>query len=223
MMFSIVVFSKNEENNICFVINELLQKYAPDVLDGDIELTGSILSQKNIQFIKGTNKGKGAAIQAAINNIDSDILVFMDADGSHNPDEIGCLLNPLVNDKAEMVIGSRFLGSSEELNGNALNRIRYAGNVISNALINFLWNRTGKNISDSQNGFRGIKRAVFLALSLEENSFSVEQEMVIKCLKKGYRICEVPSSERKRKYGRSHISAIHLIDYMACIIKNIGN
>lgn len=223
--FSIVVFAKNEEGNIHFVVDQLLQKYTSDkiifVLDGDIEPTINILSESNIRFIRGDDKGKGAAIKTAVQNIDSDILIFMDADGSHDPGEIESLLRPLFNDEAEMVIASRFLGYSEELYGNMADRIRYAGNVIGNVVINFLWNKTGKNISDAQNGFRSIKRAVFLDLSIEENSFSVEQEMVIKCLKKGYRICEVPSSERKRRCGRSHISALHFIDYARCIIKNV--
>ena len=224
-MFSIVVFAKNEGENVSFVVNELLKKYPADriifVLDGEIDPAVNILSEKGIKFIKGPDKGKGAAIRTAINNIDSDILVLMDADGSHSPGEINDLLNPLTDDMVTMVIGSRFLGSSEELYDNVFNRIRCLGNAFGNIIINSLWNRTGKNITDAQNGFRSIRRVDFLALDIEENSFSIEQEMVIKCLKKGYKISEVPSFERKRKFGRSHISAKHIIDYVGCIIRNI--
>ncbi len=223
--FSIVVFAKNEENNIGFVTRELLKKYPAEriifVLDGRMELTAGLLSEKNIKFIKGPGQGKGAAIKTAISEIGSDILVFMDADGSHNPAEIGSLLSPLVADQAEMVVGSRFLGSSEEMHDNVFDKVRCIGNVTSNVLINLLWNRTGKNISDAQNGFRSIKREVFLTLPIMEKSFSAEQEMVIKCLKKGYRICEVRSHERKRKYGRSHLSAKYLVNFVGCFLKNM--
>jgi glycosyltransferase involved in cell wall biosynthesis len=224
-MFTISVFAKNEEENIPFVVDRLLARYDAGrmvfVLDGDIESTARILTEKGIRFIQGPGRGKGAAIRFAIRSIDSELLVFMDADGSHDPDEIGGLLEPLMNDGAEMVIGSRFLGSSEELHGSMSDRLRYAGNVSGNCVINALWNRTGTKITDAQNGFRSIKRRPFLALALEEDGFSIEQEMVIKCLKNGYRIREVPSFERKRRCGSSHISSSHFFRYAACVVRNI--
>jgi dolichol-phosphate mannosyltransferase len=191
------------------------------VLDGDIEPTARILAGNKLKFIEGPNRGKGAAVRCAIRSIDSELLVFMDADGSHDPGEIEGLLDPLMEDRAEMVIGSRFLGSSEELHGSVANRIRYLGNVSGNIVINSLWNRTGVKITDAQNGFRSVKRRPFLSLALEEDGFSIEQEMVIKCLKKGYRILEVPSVEMKRHSGRSHISNSHFFYFARCIVKNM--
>lgn len=223
--FSIVVMAKNEHLNIPFVVDQLLRRYAPDkvvaVLDGDLEPTASFLVGKNIRFIEGPNKGKGAALRKAIRSIESDILVFLDADGSHQPHEIESLLYPLMHDEADMVIGSRFLGGSEELSGNMGSFMHFLGNAVGNVIINILWNRTDRKITDAQNGFRAIKRPRFFALMLTENSFSIEQEMVIKCLKKRYRIIEVPSFELKRKYGRSHICFLHLFDFIRCIVENI--
>jgi dolichol-phosphate mannosyltransferase len=223
--FSIVLFAKDEDRNIFFIINQLLQRYEADkiiaVLDGNIEPTASMLREKNVRFIQGPNKGKGAALRIAIESIESDIFVFIDADGSHNPDEIERLLEPLMNNEAELVIASRFLGGSEELSGSIENSIRRLGNILSNYVINFLWNRNKKRISDSQNGFRAIKKEATLGLNLNENGFSIEQEMVIKCLKKGYRIVEVPSFESRRKYGNSHIPKFHTCYYIGCIVKNL--
>jgi glycosyltransferase involved in cell wall biosynthesis len=224
-MFTITVFAKNEEENIPFVADRLLARYDAGrivfVLDGNVEPTARILAERRIRFLQGPGKGKGAAIRFAIRTIDSEILVFMDADGSHDPDEIDRLLEPLTNDGAEMVIGSRFLGGSEELHGGMSDRIRYAGNVLGNRIINALWNRTGTKITDAQNGFRSVMRKPFLALALAEDDFSIEQEMVIKCLKRGYRIREVPSFELRRKYGRSHISNSHFFRYAACMARNL--
>jgi glycosyltransferase involved in cell wall biosynthesis len=224
-MFTISVFAKNEEENVPFVVDRLLARYDAGrivfVLDGNIEPTAQILTERGIRFIEGPGKGKGAAIRFAIRSVDSEILVFMDADGSHDPDEIDRLLEPLMNDSAEMVVGSRFLGGSEELRGGMADRLRLAGNVSGNFVINALWNRTGTKITDAQNGFRSVKRRPFEALALEEDGFSIEQEMVIKCLKKGYRILEVPSFEKRRKCGRSHISNAHFFRFVACMIRNI--
>lgn len=223
--FKIVLFAKDEGRNIFFIINQLLQRYEADkiiaVLDGNIEPTADILVEREVRFIQGPNKGKGAALRTAIQGIESDILVFMDADGSHNPDEIEKLLEPLINNEAELVIASRFLGGSEELAGNIENSIRRLGNVLGNYIINFLWNRNKKAISDCQNGFRAIKREAALNLNLKENSFSIEQEMVIKCLKKRYKIIEVPSFELRRKYGKSRISRFLFRYYIGCIVKNL--
>ena len=223
--FSIAVFAKNEEHNIPFVVDSLLKKYSADrivfVLDGNIGPTADILSKNSLRFIPGPNRGKGVAVRTAINHITSDVLVFMDADGSHDPAEIKSLLDPLLEDEAEMVIGSRFLGGSQELSGSIDNRIRCLGNRISNHIVNSVWNRTGTKISDSQNGFRAIKRGYFLKLNLTENSFSIEQEMIVKALKRGYRIQEVASFESSRRYGRSHVSKLHFIRYAACFIKNL--
>jgi dolichol-phosphate mannosyltransferase len=223
--FSIVLFAKNEDRNMFFIINQLLQRYGADkiiaVLDGNIEPTASILMEKNVRFIQGPNKGKGAALRIAIESIESGIFVFMDADGSHNPAEIEGLLKPLMNNEAEMVIASRFLGGSEELAGSIENSTRRLGNILGNYVINFLWNRNEKIVSDCQSGFRAIKREAALGLNLNENGFSIEQEMVIKCLKKGYRIVEVPSFESRRKYGNSHIPKFHTCYYIRCIVKNL--
>jgi glycosyltransferase involved in cell wall biosynthesis len=223
--FLIVVFAKDEQENIPFVLQELLGHYTSEriifVLDGNLEPSATILSKKNVKFIEGPSQGKGAAIRAAIDRIEAEVLVFMDADGSHDPSEIKGLLDPLMGQKAEMTIASRFMGKSDELGGSFSNEIRLAGNNSGNFIINFLWNKSGKTITDAQNGFRGIRRVPFLALSLQENGFAIEQEMVIKCLKKGLRIVEIPSHERKRLHGQSHISNVYLLKYIKCLIRNI--
>lgn len=223
--FNIVLFAKDEDRNICFVIDQLLQRYAADniiaVLDGNIEPTAVMLRQRNVSFIRGPNKGKGAALRAAIESIACDIFVFFDADGSHNPDEIDRLLKPLMNNQAELVIASRFLGGSEELAGSIENSIRRLGNILGNYFINFFWNRNNKRITDTQNGFRAIKRETALGLDLNEDGFSIEQEIVIKCLRKGHRIVEVPSFESRRKYGNSHIPKFHIFYYIGCMVKNL--
>ncbi len=223
--FKIVLLSKNEDRNIPIVVSQLLKEYKTEniiaVLDGNIKPTADFLLSKNVKFIQGPNMGKGAAIRAAIRMVNSNVLVFMDADGSHNLREIDSLIRPLMDNRAEMVIASRFLGRSEELHGSLENIIRRLGNISGNWIINFLWNRGKKAISDCQNGFRSIKRKVALDLGLQENSFSIEEEMVIRCLKLGHRIIEVPSVELQRNYGESHIKKIIIFHYIGCIIKNL--
>jgi hypothetical protein len=123
---------------------------------------------------------------------------------------------------ADLVIASRFLAGSDELSGSITNRLRFLGNILSTFTINVIWGRGKRIITDSQNGFRAIRRKVATTLRLKEKGFAIEQEMVIECLKRGYKICEVGSYELQRKHGVSHVNIIkRLPEYLWCFIKAI--
>jgi dolichol-phosphate mannosyltransferase len=111
-------------------------------------------------------------------------------------------VQPILDDKADHVTGSRGKGGSDELHGDIGKFIRMTGGDIITLGINY---RFGVRLTDSQNGFRAIRTAVAKKLDLKENITTIEQEMIIKTIKKGYRICEVPSHEYARKYGDSSI------------------
>jgi dolichol-phosphate mannosyltransferase len=128
--------------------------------------------------------------------------VFIDADGSHNPDDIPKLILPIIENKADHVSGSRLIGGSSELHGGFDECFRLMGSSFVTACINW---RFKVKLSESQNGFRAIKTAVVKRLELKEDITTIEQEMIIKTLKKGFRMAEVPSHESKRVAGYSKI------------------
>lgn len=223
---AIIIPAKDEEHTIGEVLDNLLLNFDADNLtvvdDESSDRTAEIARWKNVRVMQGKGKGKGAAIKAAIKNVRSDILVFIDADGSHKPEDIPALIQPIIAGNADLVIASRIKGGSEEFSGNISNKIRFIGNLISAFIINLVWGRGKRTVTDCQNGFRAIKTRVCREINLKENSFAIEQEMVIKCLKMGYRISEISSYEFKRKYGNSHINPmIMLPKYIWCFIKNI--
>jgi dolichol-phosphate mannosyltransferase len=94
-------------------------------------------------------------------------------------------------------------GGSDELHGDLGKFIRMVGSDIITLGINY---RFGVRLTDSQNGFRAIRKSVAESLGLREDITTVEQEMIIKTLRKGYRIFEVPSHEYARKFGDSNIN-----------------
>ncbi len=147
-------------------------------------------------------RGKGDGIRTAIAKANGDVLVFIDADGSHEPSDIPKLLAPILRDEADLVVGSRGRGGSDEAFGTIADFVRNTGGHLILLAINY---RFGVRLTDSQNGFRAIRTEVARALGLEENLTTIEQEMLIKCLKLGYRVAEVPSHEYRRRYGRSRI------------------
>ena len=147
--------------------------------------------------------GKGLAIRNAIEHLDGDITVLLDADGSHDPDDIPKLCGPILAGEADHVSGSRLLGGSSELHGGFDEWARLAGSSFITACINW---RYGVRLSDSQNGFRAIRTEVLRELKLRSRHTTIEQEMIVHTLRAGYRMSEVPTHEYARKAGESHIS-----------------
>jgi glycosyltransferase involved in cell wall biosynthesis len=137
----------------------------------------------------------------AIEAAQGDILVFIDADGSHDPRDVPSLVKPIVDGVADHVSGSRMLGGSDELHATLHQFVRLFGSQIVTLSINYTNN---VRLTDCQNGFRAIRRDVARALDLHENITTIEQEMVIKSVRLGYRLAEVPTHEYARANGESN-------------------
>ena len=199
---SIVIPAKNEEKTIGEIV-EAVAPYGDEILvvDGhSTDKTRDIASSKGAKVILDNNKGKGDAIRTAISQAANGIIIFFDADGSHEAKDIPLVIEPIMRGRADMVIGSRIRGGSDEAWGTIPDFIRNVGSHIILLAINY---RFGVHLTDSQNGFRAIRTDTAKSLELKENITTIEQEMLIKCLKKGYRVSEVPSHEYRRKFGES--------------------
>ena len=152
-------------------------------------------------------RGKGDAIRTAIPAITTPFVVFIDADGSHETKDIPALVAPIASGQADLVIASRGKGGSDELHGTVAQFIRYTGSQLIMLAINYRWN---VRLSDSQNGFRAIRREVALALNMQSDLTTIEQEMLMLALKRGYRVTEVASHEYERRWGVSKVSVSKL-------------
>jgi dolichol-phosphate mannosyltransferase len=146
--------------------------------------------------------GKGTAMREAIPHVTTPITVFIDADGSHVPEDIPLIARPILDGHADHVSASRLLGGSSELHGGFDEFFRLTGSSFITACINW---RFRVRLSDSQNGFRAIRTEVLQRLDLRANSTTIEQEMIIRSLRAGARMTEVPSHEHGRQFGTSHI------------------
>lgn len=204
-VITVVIPALNEALTIGGII-ENVRPYTTDILvvDGHSpDGTAQIASSLGARVVFDSGKGKGEAIRSVIPHLDREITVFIDADGSHDPDDIPALVRPILDNEADHVSGSRLIGGSSELHGGFDECFRLMGSSLITACIN---HRFKVRLSESQNGFRAIRTAVLRDLNLMENITTIEQEMIIKTLKKGYRMGEVPSHEHKRKAGYSKIS-----------------
>ena len=120
----------------------------------------------------------------------------MDADCSHDPDDIPKLAAPILEGRADHVSGSRLLGGSSELHGGFDEWARLAGSSFITACINW---RYGVRLSDSQNGFRAIRTDLLKSLKLRSRHTTIEQEMIVATLRAGKTLAEVPTHEHARK------------------------
>jgi|TARA_B100001971_G_C18075824_1_gene475608 dolichol-phosphate mannosyltransferase len=217
---SVVIPTKNESKTIRKIINNV-RPFCDEVLvvDGhSIDDTAKIAEEEGANIILDNKKGKGAALRLAAQKVKGNIIVFFDADGSHEAKDIPKLVQMIEKGK-DLVIASRSKGGSDELHGDFVKFIRLIGSNLITIAINYRWN---VRLTDSQNGFRAIKTDVMNNLRLTENIFTIEQEMLMKTLKKDYNVGETASHEYEREYGNSRINLLKMGPrYVWCLLKNI--
>jgi dolichol-phosphate mannosyltransferase len=216
-----VIPTRDEEGLIGTIIDEV-RPYADEVLviDGHSrDRTRDIAAARGARVVLDRGKGKGDAIRLAFEVAAGDIVVFIDADGSHESKDIPALVAPIAAGQSDMVIGSRGKGGSDELHGTFSQLIRYIGSQLIMLGINYRWN---VRLTDSQNGFRAVRRDVGKRLGLTSNLTTIEQEMLMKALKQGFRVSEIPSHEYERKWGTSKVVVWKLwFAYVWSFLRNI--
>jgi dolichol-phosphate mannosyltransferase len=201
---SVIIPAKNEAATLPAILDRV-RPYCGElvVVDGrSVDETREVAAGRGARVLVDDGRGKGAAMRLAAREASREILIFLDADGSHDPDDVPRVAAPVLSGEYDLVIGSRRRGGSDELHSSFFEFIRLMGSEIIGLAINY---RFGKRLTDYQNGLRAIRRDVMNQLGTTQNTFTIEQEMSIKCIKRGFRVGEVPAHEYRRQAGHSHI------------------
>ena len=207
---SVMIPAYNEEKNIEDVLTRtkavLMALNLPYEIivvdDGSTDKTSAFARRKEATVIRlRKNRGKGFALRKAFQHAAGNILIMMDADGSHKPEEIPDLVKPLLNG-ADVVTGSRFNCKMEK---GLTTRLHILGNNLFNLIILVL---TRKRTTDSQTGFRAFKKRVIKEIKLFSGGYEVETELTVKTLKNGFTVCETPIAFEKRKNGVSRLNPL---------------
>jgi glycosyltransferase involved in cell wall biosynthesis len=217
MNITIGIPAFNEEKNIGKII-VTLKKITKDIIvcdDGSSDLTREIAEGLGAKVISHTkNMGYGEAIKSIFNEAkkkESDILVTFDADGQHRPEDIMSLTKPIMDQQAEVVIGSRFLKNETNMP-----KYRKIGVKILTKVTNM---SIKENLTDSQSGLRAYQKKVLQNISLTDSGMGISTEILIKSHQKEFRIAEVPIQILYGKDTSTHNPVSHGTSVLLSTIK----
>jgi len=221
---SVIIACFNERNTINEIIDKIikLNKFSSEIIviddfstDGSREFLKD-LSKDKIQhlILNDKNYGKGYSIRQGIKKATHDIILIQDADLEYDPLDYEKLIKPMIEGKADVVYGSRFIGSEEK-------RVLYFWHSLGNKLLTLLSNIfTDLNLTDMECCYKVFKSEIIKNLELEENKFGFEPEVTAKISKMGLRIYEVGVKYYGRKYSEGKkITWRDGFNAVKCIIK----
>ena len=217
MKITIGLPAYNEEKNIASVITKL-KKITDSIIvcdDGSSDMTSEI--SKNLGAIVISHKknmGYGAALRTIFQKsveLDSDILVTFDADGQHRIEDINKILQPLENNEADVVIGSRFLDNESKIPNYRKIGIKVITKVTNASL--------KKKLTDSQSGFRAYNKHALTQISPSEMGMGISTEILIKASSKGLRIAEIPITVLYHDDTSTHNPVSHGTSVLVSTIK----
>ena len=192
---SVVIPAYNEEESIGLVIKSLPQKKIKEIIvvnNGSTDKTASIAKQYGARVVNEICRGYGAACLKGISEVkDPEIVVFIDGDFSDYPEEIEILVKPIVENRADFVLGSRMIFS--ESRAALLPQARY-GNLLAVFLIRLFFRYKFTDLGP----FRAIRYQSLKEISMTDKNFGWTVEMQIKAVKHGLKIMEIPVHYRKR-------------------------
>lgn len=215
-LLSIILPAKNEAHSLAGTLDRLVSAYPSSEIivinDGSTDGTVHALQGRRIKLQSHPySMGNGAAIKTGARHANGDVLVFMDADGQHDPADIERLLSKL-NEGYDMVVGARTSGSQASLG-------RWFGNAIYNRLASWM---VGHRVLDLTSGFRAVRAEKFKEfLYMLPNGFSYPTTITMAFFRAGYPVAYVPI-DAKRRSGKSHIRPLRDAIRFLLIIFRVG-
>ncbi len=201
MKLSIIIPAYNEANTIAQVIERVqAASYETQIIvvdDASTDATSDRVESldSTIELVKhDRNRGKGAALRTGFARVTGDIVIIQDADLEYDPRDYPRLLEPLLDGRADVVYGSRFLGGTH--------RVLLFWHSIGNRFLTLLSNAlTNINLTDMETCYKAFRADILKDITFKSDRFGFEPEFTAKVARRGYRIYEVPISYSGRSYS----------------------
>ena len=218
-MVSIVIPTLNEAGNILAILETIDRELAyPNeiiIVDGNsTDGTLEILKDANVKVIVEPRRGYGLALRIGMKAAKGDVVVMVDGDGTYEVKHLNRLLERMLETDAEMCLATRMYDPDK-----AMGLFNFVGNKIITFCFNMLYKQ---NLSDSQSGFRAISHSAIEKVDFKETDMAFATEMLIRFAKKGFRMVEIPSDYKIRKYGKTKLRPVNSgIEIFATILKGL--
>ncbi len=204
-MVSVIIPTLNEAGNILeeliTIDRELAYPKEIIVVDGDsADGTKEIVKDVNCKLIIEPRRGYGLALRTGFKHAKGNIIVMVDGDGTYEVKHINLLLEAMIKNDAELCLATRMYDPNK-----AMGFMNFVGNKIITFCFDFFYSQF---LSDSQSGFRAISRAAIEKVDLDQDDMAFATEMLVQFAKKGFKMIEVPSTYKARKYGKTKLRKI---------------
>ena len=198
-----IIPAANEAGNIGRLVEEILAIMPVNVIvvdNASTDATAQEATEARAKVVNEPRRGYGYACAAGVSAAqDAEVLVFMDGDYSFSPADLPSLLTPILNNQADLVLGSRELGQIEQ---GAMPPQQRFGNWLASRLMNILYKLSITDLGP----YRAIRKELLLELNMREMTYGWPTEMIVKAAHRKARIIEVPVSYRSRLSGQSKVS-----------------
>lgn len=217
MLVSFVIPTYNEEETIAEVVREIrkLKGFRKEIIvvDGNsTDRTAKIAAKLGVRLFREKAKtGKGSAVKKGFAAAKGDIILVQDADMEYHPNEIPRLARPIIDGKADIVYGSRFLGTRK-----GMSILHNFGNRFLSLSTSIL---LGKRVTDMTTGHKLFRREVVRSIKLSSNGFQIDPELTVKAIGGGWRFLEIPITYYKRKTGLAKVTVVDGINIFLALLK----
>src|SRR4030066_954240 len=218
-MVSVVIPTLNEAGNILEALitidKELAYPKEIIVVDGDsTDGTKEIVKDTNCRLIVEPRRGYGIALRIGMKQAKGDVVVMVDGDGTYEEKHINLLLDKMVKNDAEMCLATRMYDPNK-----AMGLMNFIGNKIITNCFDFLFSQF---LSDTQSGFRAISHSAIEKVDLDQDDMAFATEMLVEFAKKRFKMVEVVSTYKSRKYGKTKMRKIKSgIEIFATMVRGL--